>query len=237
MEGRSTTRSTILVGRGLATLALGLGYWLYAFGGTEVQAQQGECPSPRLIDEITGSGNQDSPPFETTTDSFRVSYEVNAPSEDAAFYADVESLDEDNPIFNAGISQQGSGTGETFVNEEPGRYSLGIITGGETSYTLRIEECGEGGEANPGEGKSGEGTSPPKTTSQPAPKTPATPPKTPSPAPKTPSPAPKTPTPAPKDSGTLMNAGGPTSEPMPMMPNGSCPREFPELRDGACYPQ
>ncbi|MCA1731900.1 MAG: hypothetical protein LC751_21650 [Actinobacteria bacterium] len=43
------------------------------------------------------------------------------------------------------------------------------------------------------------------------------------------------PSPSPSD-GSLMNAGGPMSGPVPMMPNGSCPREFPEIRDGACYP-
>ena len=73
----------------------------------------------------------------------------------------------------------------------------------------------------------------------PTPKTPSPPaPKTPSPAPKTPSPAPDPPTPAPDpppDQGTLMNAGGPTTGPVPMMPNGSCPRELPVKRDGACY--
>src|SRR5919202_1305817 len=36
--------------------------------------------------------------------------------------------------------------------------------------------------------------------------------------------------------GALMNAGGPTTGgPVPLMPNGSCPREFPTLREGACY--
>ena len=34
---------------------------------------------------------------------------------------------------------------------------------------------------------------------------------------------------------TLLSAGGPTSGPVPMMPGGSCPREFPEMRYGACY--
>ena len=70
----------------------------------------------------------------------------------------------------------------------------------------------------------------------PAPKAPSPPaPKTSSPAPKTPSPASKTPMAAPEDSGTLMNAGGPKTGPVPMMPNGSCPREFPTVRDGACH--
>jgi hypothetical protein len=75
-----------------------------------------------------------------------------------------------------------------------------------------------------------EGTSPPKTTS-PAPKTPTTPSKTPSPAPKTPTPPP----PPPPSSGSLMKAGGPETGPVPVMPNGGCPREFPERRDDGCY--
>ena len=35
--------------------------------------------------------------------------------------------------------------------------------------------------------------------------------------------------------GNLFEAGGPSSGPVPLMPSGSCPREFPTLRDGACY--
>jgi hypothetical protein len=35
--------------------------------------------------------------------------------------------------------------------------------------------------------------------------------------------------------GNLFEAGGPSSGPAPPMPNGSCPREFPRMRDGACY--
>jgi hypothetical protein len=36
--------------------------------------------------------------------------------------------------------------------------------------------------------------------------------------------------------GNLLEAGGPTSGPVPLMPDGGCPREFPTMRDGACYP-
>jgi len=35
--------------------------------------------------------------------------------------------------------------------------------------------------------------------------------------------------------GNLLEAGGPSSGPVPLMPNGGCPREFPTMRDGACY--
>ena len=36
--------------------------------------------------------------------------------------------------------------------------------------------------------------------------------------------------------GNLLDAGGPTSGPLPLMPDNGCPREFPTKRDGACYP-
>ena len=35
--------------------------------------------------------------------------------------------------------------------------------------------------------------------------------------------------------GNLFEAGGPSSGPAPLMPDGSCPREFPTRREGACY--
>ena len=37
--------------------------------------------------------------------------------------------------------------------------------------------------------------------------------------------------------GSLLEAGGATSGPLPLMTNGGCPREFPTKRDGACYPR
>jgi len=37
--------------------------------------------------------------------------------------------------------------------------------------------------------------------------------------------------------GSLLEAGGPTSGPVPLMPDGGCPREFPNMREGLCYPR
>ncbi|HET7478230.1 MAG TPA: hypothetical protein VFJ72_01815 [Rubrobacteraceae bacterium] len=36
--------------------------------------------------------------------------------------------------------------------------------------------------------------------------------------------------------GDLFNAGGPAAGPVPRMPDGDCPSEFPTPRSGACYP-
>lgn len=37
--------------------------------------------------------------------------------------------------------------------------------------------------------------------------------------------------------GSLLEAGGPSSGPLPLMPDGGCLREYPTMRDGACYPR
>jgi hypothetical protein len=71
--------------------------------------------------------------------------------------------------------------------------------------------------------------------------TPTTTSTTTSPAPTTttttsPSPATSSPSPAPTSNrGDLFKAGGPSDGPVPLMPGGRCPSEYPVLKDGACY--
>lgn len=38
-----------------------------------------------------------------------------------------------------------------------------------------------------------------------------------------------------QQAGQLMNAGGPADGPMPLMPDGGCPAEFPVEKNGSCY--
>ena len=47
-----------------------------------------------------------------------------------------------------------------------------------------------------------------------------------------PSPSPK---PKPQGDRNLFNSGGPTSGPIPLMPDGGCPAEFPVKHNGLCY--
>ena len=128
--------------------------------------------------------------------------------------------------------------GQTKVEDIPGRYRLRFSPSDpDQEYVVTVYECDpSGGESTvPSHSPAPSGSTTPSPNPSPAPKTPSPARKTPSPAPKTPLPAPQTPTPAPDDSGTLMNAGGPTTGPVPMLPNGSCPREFLMVRDGACH--
>jgi outer membrane biosynthesis protein TonB len=78
----------------------------------------------------------------------------------------------------------------------------------------------------------GDTTSPTPPPPTPAPPSPPPPPTPPTPQPTPPPPPPPTPQPNP---GPLLEAGGPSTGPVPMMPDGSCPPEYPVKRTGACY--
>jgi hypothetical protein len=80
----------------------------------------------------------------------------------------------------------------------------------------------------------------------PSPSPPPTPNPAPSPPPPSPQPSPPPPQPTPPPSpqpsppppqppGPLLEAGGPTNGPVPMLPDGSCPSEYPVKESGACY--
>ena len=52
------------------------------------------------------------------------------------------------------------------------------------------------------------------------------------------SPSPSTASPSPNQRrGSLMDAGGPSAGPVPLMPGGGCPEEYPVRRQEACYPR
>lgn len=185
---------------------------------TAYAQETGTCPDAQLIDTFEGNGNQQTDTFDTTTNSFRVSYEVTGsdPELEALLFIDVIDADDPNQFPVADATQDGDGTGETFVNSPAGSYFLDItFFGGE--YTVTVEQCeGDGASINPGEGREAPAPNP-----QPAP----------DPQP-TPSPKPRQPAPG---NGDLMNAGGPKAGPVQVMPSGECPKEFPVKRDGACY--
>jgi outer membrane biosynthesis protein TonB len=74
-------------------------------------------------------------------------------------------------------------------------------------------------------------TTPPVTTpTQPTPPEPPSPPTTPPTTTTTPPTTTATPPPT-----TTMDAGGPERGPVPLMPGGGCPEEYPVERGGACF--
>jgi len=75
-------------------------------------------------------------------------------------------------------------------------------------------------------------------TNSPLPSSPSpTTPSTSSPSPSSPSPSSPSPSPKPKPLGdrNLLKAGGPTVGPVPLMPGGGCPKEFPTKHNDLCH--
>ena len=121
----------------------------------------GTCPNAQLIDTFEGNGDQQTDTFNTTTDSFRVSYETTntlSGSIQGSLFVDVINADRPNDLPVASLSQEGSGQGETFANTLPGTYYLDIIAGG-LDYTITVEQC-EGGNPSRNPNRGGGGAAP-----------------------------------------------------------------------------
>jgi hypothetical protein len=56
-----------------------------------------------------------------------------------------------------------------------------------------------------------------------------------SPSPSSPSSSSPSPKPRPQGDRNLLNAGGPTGGPVPLMPDGNCPPEFPTKHNNLCH--
>jgi hypothetical protein len=116
----------------------------------------GTCPNAQLVDTFEGTGNQQTDTFNTTTDSFRVSYDVTGsePNLPATLIIGVADANDPNRGSVGNATQEGNGRGETFVNSPPGSYFLDIVFFG-GNYTITVEQC-EGGDPsrnpNPGGG-------------------------------------------------------------------------------------
>jgi hypothetical protein len=107
----------------------------------------GTCPNAQLIDTFEGNGDQQTDTFNTTTNSFRVSYNVTGsdPQFPASLSIDVIDANDPYQLPVGDATQDGDGQGETFINSPAGTYFLDIsFYGG--NYTITVEQC-EG--ANP----------------------------------------------------------------------------------------
>ena len=210
--------------------------WETSHRGPTARAQETgtSCPNARFIDEFTGTGNQTSDTFRTTTGSLLITYDViSADSTEPSTSGGAQ------PSVNIGVlneqgtsvgnaSQNGEGAGETLVSTPPGTYSLDIAATGNADYVVSVEECG-GNSPSPEQTQG-------NTTPSPDPnRNPMEQPRTTQIQQQQPS-TPQVQQRVAQDLGELMKAGGPSEGPVPVMPGGNCPKEFPTERGGACYP-
>jgi hypothetical protein len=127
----------------LAGIALRLAWGLHGseFFGLDFEAQAKEtvdCQDGQLVDEFVGYGAQLTDNFDTT-DSFRLNYDLRSTGQEKPSL-DIIAFKRDGSRA-ADAFRVGEGSGETIVNKPPGTYYLDINTTGDADYTVSVEQC------------------------------------------------------------------------------------------------
>ncbi len=90
------------------------------------------------MNEFLGYGAQLTDDFDATR-PFRVTYDLRSAGREEPSL-NVVALDEDG-VRTVDALQTGEGAGETRVNDSPGTYYLDIETTGDADYTVSVEQC------------------------------------------------------------------------------------------------
>jgi hypothetical protein len=152
--------------------------------------------------------DQTTDPFEISGNTIRLTADLTSLSPIEPFFTAILFDEEGLLADTMAFTQAGTQTENFLV--DPGTYTL-ELEAGDTEYTLTVEDCG----ASPLDGEVTQYEDPGVAPIQPEP---------------TPDPEPVE-----QNNGELMNAGGPESGPVPAMPSGECPPEYPKASDGECY--
>lgn len=195
------------------------GLWLKS--SAEAQQATGDCPGAQVVNTTNGTGDKQSPAFQTKGNSIRLTTSFTATSQDpsAAFVGVSVKAPDGTPVGS--VDRSSGATDSSLIHTPAGTYFLDILAAN-ANYTVKAEDCTQD-TGQPLSPVSGGATTPtPAAKSSPPPAPPSPPPQ--------PPPAPKS-TPA----APAFNAGGPKNGPVPIMPSGNCPKEFPVMRHKACY--
>jgi hypothetical protein len=228
---RRAVALTVILVVGIAIATYGLEVIPEQPAAAQSQVPNERCPGPSspILRERGGGastisrGYANYGPFTTTSDSFVVRLDASTSRPGGAAVVVGEVNDPTNPGVIRRQAFQTPGTTSLLIQNGPGDYvvTVGFVGSG---YTVTVEECA-GGRA-----------------SGPPPTTPRTTTSTSLPAESSASATPSTPSSPPRDSTLdagpdtdLFESGGPRSGPLPLMPDGGCPKEFPVRTNGACY--
>jgi len=112
-------------------------------------SNDGNCEDAKVVERLSGTGDQQSPRFSTTGNSFRVTSDVDAADERPFLYS--VTVNDENGDFVTSISQEREGTNASFVNADAGTYFLDIPSLF-AEYTVTVEDCaGVGSNGNGGD--------------------------------------------------------------------------------------
>ena len=215
MRGRMAFLSLIVLFVGFA-VDLGLLIEVSWDNTRRAHAQQ-NCDE---VQTFTGNGIKETQPFTVTSDTWRLRYDFESSTPDQQFSSfDMSVYKTGNTIPESVVTLEGPGSDTSYVNAGAGTYYLSIGSANAT-WTVTVEDCvasAPPGSPNP-TGSASASASTSASTSTPAP-----------------TPASDSPSSKPQPKRNLFDSGGPENGPVPRMPDGGCPAEFPVERAGLCY--
>ncbi len=217
----------------LALLIAGaLAYWSQEAVKVGAQEEQAfSCSADeRQVQTFDGTQDQTTPSFNIGGDEWRFIAQATATIETGGSLnvsgRDERDLPAGNALLMVNPERNPTSTRSSSVQDGPGTFSLEIDANG-VEYTILVCERGGGGQpkTQPSAPTSPKGQPKDRPKEQPKqqPKGQAR---------QQPAPPPR-PTPSPPE--PSFKAGAPSQGPVPLMPNGRCPREFPVKQGGACW--
>jgi hypothetical protein len=208
----------------LSLIVLFVGFALYlglmteaSWDHTRKAMAQQNCDE---VQTFSGSGIKETQPFTVTGDTWRLRYDFQSSTPDQPSSSfDMSVYKRGNTIPESVITLERPGSDTTYVNAGAGTYYLSIGSA-KATWTVTVEDCSASAPSGSPNPKGSDSTSAPESTSA---SKPASTPELASPSRK------------PKPEGNLFDSGGPENGPVPLMPEGGCPVEFPVERGGLCY--
>jgi hypothetical protein len=97
-----------------------------------------ECPAARVVNRTNGNGDKQSPVFNISGESFRVTTTVDTNSPRAFAFGVIVKREGGRVVTT--ISRESPGTDSSIVNAGSGSFFLGIMTV-YTNYAVTVEDC------------------------------------------------------------------------------------------------
>lgn len=122
------------------------------------QANDSDCPGAQEVETVSGTGNEQSPVFDITGGSFRLTITSDPTSQDpqgasVSVFVFPEGEDVD---FVTVFDQEGEGTETSIVNAGPGSFFLDILAAN-TDFEITVDDCTDdaGNDGDNGDGPDG----------------------------------------------------------------------------------
>ncbi len=98
------------------------------------------CPTPEVVETVSGTGNQQSAPFDIEGERFLITSEVVSTAGPNSFLFSIFVEDTNDELNLTLVDQEQEGTQSSFVNEGPGSFFLDI-TAIDAEYEITVEDC------------------------------------------------------------------------------------------------